>query len=387
MPQCIYCLEVKPPSSFNDREHVVPQSFGKFEPNNLVLRNSVCDVCNDYFSATLELALARDTIEGHQRFEYGIRPARDFRPFGKESRLNIQMGHGPLKGAKLKRVYSPSLESITVDLLPQVGFRQPRTRTRKWFLIEEVPSKAELEKLDLNLKAPDFMLIIGPGRRKSIAALRRKGYKLQNPTSVSGKHSGKITSKIGVRIDPTIQRAYAKIAFNYFVSQFGPEVALHRNFDEIRKYVRLGIQPRKRIVDVRQSPILLDEPIKGKRRRGHIIVLGKAVARGAIAGHVSLLNNITYDVSVCRKIPPRFHFHPIGHFFNLGRDRAVLPILAVNADIFGSIDLFSSQYCPWVKLEPRPFLLCFLYPRRQERLALTEVQKTPNSENLEGINQ
>jgi len=33
--RCIWCLETKPESAFN-REHVIPEAFGKFE-NNLVL--------------------------------------------------------------------------------------------------------------------------------------------------------------------------------------------------------------------------------------------------------------------------------------------------------------------------------------------------------------
>ena len=70
---CIYCLEDKPQSNFQKREHVIPQCFGKFTPDNLILYNDVCDECNQYFSENLELFLGRDTLEGIERFRHGIK--------------------------------------------------------------------------------------------------------------------------------------------------------------------------------------------------------------------------------------------------------------------------------------------------------------------------
>ena len=74
MPQteatCHYCEQTKPLSEFN-RGHVMPQAFGKYE-ENLVLHGVECEECNDYFGRTVELALARDSKEGLDRFEHGI---------------------------------------------------------------------------------------------------------------------------------------------------------------------------------------------------------------------------------------------------------------------------------------------------------------------------
>ena len=41
---CIYCLKLKAPQQFN-RDHVVPELFGKFR-HNLVLHRAVCTACN-----------------------------------------------------------------------------------------------------------------------------------------------------------------------------------------------------------------------------------------------------------------------------------------------------------------------------------------------------
>lgn len=60
--KCIYCLEDKPISEYRKREHVIPQCFGNFMPNNLILHKTVCDNCNQYFGDIIELNLGKDTI-------------------------------------------------------------------------------------------------------------------------------------------------------------------------------------------------------------------------------------------------------------------------------------------------------------------------------------
>ena len=69
MPKCLDCHEVKEADAFN-REHVIPEAFGRFE-ENMVLKLVVCETCNTYFANHLELRLARDSIEGLDRYEHG----------------------------------------------------------------------------------------------------------------------------------------------------------------------------------------------------------------------------------------------------------------------------------------------------------------------------
>jgi len=42
MPCCIYCQQHKSDDGFTKVEHVMPQSFGRFQ-NNFTLRNLACD--------------------------------------------------------------------------------------------------------------------------------------------------------------------------------------------------------------------------------------------------------------------------------------------------------------------------------------------------------
>ena len=75
-PTCIWCTQSKPTTAFN-REHVIPESFGLFE-SGFTLINTVCTACNDFFSRELELALARDSFEGYQRYHYGQKRTSEF---------------------------------------------------------------------------------------------------------------------------------------------------------------------------------------------------------------------------------------------------------------------------------------------------------------------
>ena len=77
--KCIYCLQDKQNTDFLKREHVIPQCLGKFLPDNIILYESVCDQCNQYFGDNLELYLGRDSFEGIQRHKYGITPKSPLR--------------------------------------------------------------------------------------------------------------------------------------------------------------------------------------------------------------------------------------------------------------------------------------------------------------------
>ena len=78
--RCIYCLANKPESQFN-REHVIPEAFGVFQ-QNLVL-DCVCQACNDFFGRDLDLKLGRDTIEGLDRFRYGLKTPAQYKGLGR----------------------------------------------------------------------------------------------------------------------------------------------------------------------------------------------------------------------------------------------------------------------------------------------------------------
>lgn len=120
--QCIYCLEEKGSHNFKKIEHVIPKSFGAFK-NNFVLKETVCDECNQYFGDNLEIDLARDTYEGSiTRYDHGIKKPSEFKSMGKKSRIKVRVKEGPLKGSYEYPVYVPQKGKICLEPLPQVGF-------------------------------------------------------------------------------------------------------------------------------------------------------------------------------------------------------------------------------------------------------------------------
>lgn len=73
---CIYCKHTKLKKEFN-REHVIPQAFGKFV-DNITLTNKVCEECNQKYGNTIDESLARAAVEGIHRFKHGLKASKDF---------------------------------------------------------------------------------------------------------------------------------------------------------------------------------------------------------------------------------------------------------------------------------------------------------------------
>ena len=73
IPECIYCRSKE--NAF-DREHVIPQGLGTFEPESFILYDAVCKPCNGYFGRTLEDSLSHDSFEALLRLRYGVKPAQ-----------------------------------------------------------------------------------------------------------------------------------------------------------------------------------------------------------------------------------------------------------------------------------------------------------------------
>ena len=117
MPRCIYCLDEKTEDHFKKAEHVMPQSFGKFE-HNFTLRGVVCDDCNRYFGHVLELVLGRDTFEGHARFRHGVKRAEDFKQL-RNKRVTFKIAEGPFAGSHAYTEFVEEAGEIRVFPMPR----------------------------------------------------------------------------------------------------------------------------------------------------------------------------------------------------------------------------------------------------------------------------
>ncbi len=210
--KCCYCGETKPLKEFN-RGHVIPQAFGKFE-NNLVLHDIECEDCNKFSGNKLELVLARDSKEGLDRFEHGlVEPRKDGRRLGKRFSFTIQ---GRFEGASLE--IDPDAPSNELRLRPvrEIGFGPNWDGPFKWYRPEDVPPVEELRAQGL------FVSVAGSMAPEEVDAFLKRGMLVEERRTLGDPRDsdGKLSMTMHGRIDQTLMRAFAKIAFSYFAHEF-----------------------------------------------------------------------------------------------------------------------------------------------------------------------
>jgi len=311
---CIYCQEDKPTSAYEKVEHVIPQSFGKFR-DNFTLKQLVCDSCNQFFGNSVELVLARDTLEGQSRSDFGVKKPEDFKPPGPQSRIRIKIAEGEFKGAYAFLNYSEADQKITLQPIPQVGFRQRDLGELKYFLLDQIPDKKQLEELGLISQGPKSIRAVGLGVEEVSKRLAEKGTSFQYEGDLEYMRESQFVLTVEqASIDHTIFRATAKIAFNYLAYWEGGEFVQQLSFDRIRNFVRYGVQAPCPLVKVSQHPILGDEGIR--RRVGHLVTIAWAADGVSIVAQVSLLNLFTYSVCLARNYEGESRKIVRGHFFN-----------------------------------------------------------------------
>ena len=313
--ECIYCREKQLASAYRKAEHVIPQSFGKFR-NNLTLRQLVCDACNQFFGNNIELALARDTLEGQSRADFGVKKAEDFKSPGPQSRIRIKIAEGNFKGAYAFRDYSEADGKVTLQPVPQIGFRQRESGEYRYFPLGELPDKKQLEELGLDLQHSKNIRAVGLEVEELSKKLAEKDISFRYEGDVvSTSRSESLLCEVQGTIDHVIQRATVKIAFNYLAYWEGGDFVRQASFDQTRNFVRHGQLAPYPLVKVGQQPILADEEVR--RRVGHLVTVNWAADRVSIAAEVSILNVFTHSVCLARDYEGERKKVTRGHFFNV----------------------------------------------------------------------
>ena len=139
--RCIWCLQDKETAAFN-REHVIPQAFGTFE-NNFTLVNAVCCECNSFFSRELEPTLARDSLEGFDRYHHGQKATSEFKSLGKNSITKVQFKEGMYAGAwGYVRAGDPEFRMTP---FPQIGFSLHEDGPFEWYALDNLPTPDDIK--------------------------------------------------------------------------------------------------------------------------------------------------------------------------------------------------------------------------------------------------
>lgn len=315
--QCIWCLLEKPTTDFN-REHVVPQAFGHFE-DNFTLINSVCCDCNGFFSRELEPTLARDTVEGFQRFNHGQKPKIEFKSLGPRSVTKVQIPDGIYAGAW--GYVAAGAPDFRITPFPQIGFAKTEDGPFDWYLLTELPTAEAIKAKgflgDCHLRFCECNL------EEARLLLQGKGFPLPEVTSTFDPPRGPGKVEMVFRVGSLLQRrGWAKVLFNYLAYTAGAVTALESRFDPIRDLVLKGTQPAHDYYNVDALAIIEGDKVNNRQFLGHILNLQSE--KGVVFGTVSLYNVFRHRFILA--MPPGREIPPTGHFFDFNQ-RVIVPML------------------------------------------------------------
>jgi len=246
---CIYCSKNENETSFKGKEHVIPQSFGKFGSKTPTL-HCVCDGCNDYFNKELDQRLARDTLEGVTRYKKGIISREKRFPKSLLFELDEIEEYGKYGGAILGG-YDP----ITGESLPLIAqFWIRNIKNRKWekYSIDEIKNILITdEKYGSTAPGSRQMRVMAPSNEEYDAVIqelknynipyRRKKEILEQPPFLKNVDAdGKIQLRGTVQgtIDKVRKRAFVKILFNFATHYVGIAETSKSEWDKARNFVR-----------------------------------------------------------------------------------------------------------------------------------------------------
>ncbi len=234
--KCIYCF-TENESKFDGKEHVIPQAFGTFGNATPTLK-SVCDECNAYFSKELDHFLARESIEGVTRYQkkmYSGEARQQKEIFFVTPRIPELGDYGGTM------VWVDGTTGHIQDPIGQVHI--PHTESGEDMVFLE----AELEDLDwrqLGLETKGIK-IFGSTEEQArlIEKLKIIGIDLKNTTKLlplDYPAGVPLQVEIHGKIDKRMQRAYAKIIFNFTAKYIGDYEVLKKEWDPARRFIRFG---------------------------------------------------------------------------------------------------------------------------------------------------
>jgi len=311
---CIYCKEIKLfPLDFN-REHVISELFGLFGTHTMTLVGLVCKVCNKYFADNLELHLGRDSTFGIlYRSIVGIVQPTEFKRVihRKRQRIEPSIQHSD-HGDLLVDIQLNSDKNFDVMIANQIIIMNSTKGNRIHFRSDQLPHRSILEGMGLKpvegyvnfVSRADDMQV---QTEKFNLALKKAEIKIQVHEKQFGKF--RLPNKVEPLyfksvIDENIQRALAKMVFNYLAHRYGSSIVLSDSFNEIRNFIRYGLKASLYLMTMDNNPIVANlRKIQKDRYASHIITIGQDRYSNNIVGQMSLFNHVRFEVVLSRTYP------------------------------------------------------------------------------------
>ncbi len=310
--KCIYC-KTEITLETQSIEHVFPAAFGC--PDDWTL-DCVCKKCNNALGVTIENWLANDSLEGVFRLRtLGSRSGQKVRAKRFRVRIPLDKKYGGFQGAIMEKDYESNGQ---FKLPPQAGFKNEKDEY-VFFSREDLTYRPNLEKAkSLSQKQ---IKVLAPDKEHvdMMTFLAENGIKIV-PDATGVFHlsddaleaDGKMILEIQAEIDHDLQRAIAKIAFNYLAKIQGASYVLQDRFNHVREFINGG--PYKGLVQPFHEPILLNDSDK-MRYLGHIFIFERV--GDELRGIVSLFNQgMAYRLLLSSDMGPLFYALSSGHTYN-----------------------------------------------------------------------
>jgi hypothetical protein len=334
---CLYC-PAKNDGPFRNAEHVLPQSFGKFDSRegNLTL-HSVCPDCNANFGRHLEQHFGRDTVDAYFRLLSRVKPAEEAAEVGgRRLTFSVEMPGSEFHGSWMTLAYDPQRE-IVLQAPPQVAFRRRDATEWRWFLERDLTEERLPE-----LRKSEFRIY---GSRENSARILEKMRAIGLApvpgawTDISAQTKDPTFETVRIRyvIDEVVIRTVAKIAFNYLAwvtEAVVPGFVRRDEFEAIRAFIRYGTRPSWNVVGVGAATADLGDTRKMRITSGHVLVGAWPDPRSVPVGNVSLFNQVTYIVRFTDQVPGIWWDLYSGHYFDVQKHE-VRKMVATNPVILG----------------------------------------------------
>jgi len=278
---------------------------------NLTLHD-VCKECNNFFANNLEPWLARDSLEGFDRYRYGQKSAAEFKSLGKRSTSHVQIPDGDCAGAWGFNVPGEGL--LGVRPFPQVGFAQSAAGPFEWYMLDELPTLEDLKAKGYSGEC-HMRLAECDDTEAVTLLLQQKGINYRSMESFAPPSGPALMEHV---FRPTVnhRRALAKIAMNYLAHEYGRDAALEPRFDAIRNLVMRGVEPDYQYYSIDEKPVIEGDKQDGKRCLMHVLAVTPRKDGIEVEGMVSLYNRFRHGIRL--SVKPGSTIKPRGHIFDIG---------------------------------------------------------------------
>lgn len=308
----MYCKEYKLSKDFN-KEHIIPRSFGTFKAKEVTLIQAVCEDCNNYFSKELETDLGRDSVYGimyrskvgilnHQKFIQERHHKKNL----SDSYINHKE-HGYLL-VDFTDFANPIHPEFQISIASQLRVMNSTKGIKANVRISHKLSKVFLKNIGLCFEPGFIELYLAHENAldeyEKINSLLIPAGIVMPRCHLSQIYMGQQKEELHFYsiIGPSILRGIAKIAFNYFTSQYGKSVVLQECFDCLRNYIRYGANVNYQVVNLVRKKIYYQRQLNGKSREGHVFIISQDQNNNVYVV-ASLFNSHTYEIVLCQNYP------------------------------------------------------------------------------------